>query len=294
METGELKAIVEALIYVAEEPITEKQLLEALSDAQVTAGQLEEAVNSVRDCANKDASRGLQLSEVAGGYQFRTKESMATWIAKLNVPKPMRLSQPALETLAIVAYRQPIVRSEIEQIRGVDVGAVLKTLLERNLVRIIGRRDEPGQPLIYGTTREFLETFNLNNLHELPTLTDIQELARRQVETETPAQLTIVKSDEDEPTEVIEKEDDDEDGDEETEVIRHEEDEDEKALVKLEQGIKELRRLERDIFPKPPEKAAEEGNAQFSEAQAPASPAGEEPCDAAGQGTSPEVDRTDN
>ena len=263
MEAAELKSIVESLIFVSEEPITERALLEVLAEAGVTGEELSCAVDAIRNEANENTSRGLKLVEIAGGYQFRTKESTSVWIQKLNVPKPVRLSQPSLETLAIIAYRQPIVRSEIEQIRGVDVGATLKTLLERNLIRIIGRKDEPGTPLIYGTSHEFLETFNLKNLHELPTLTDIEELARRQVETETPKTLTIVKSDDEDETEVVENEGED---DEETEVIKKEEDEDEDELLKLEQGLKDLRRLEREIFPRP-QQPAEDQNATGQEGQ---------------------------
>ncbi len=267
MEVQEIKSIIESLIFVADEPITDRQLLEVLAEAGVTQAELSAAIDSIRSDLNDNAARGLKLAEIAGGYQFRTKESNACWIQKLNVPKPMRLSQPALETLAIVAYRQPLVRSEIEQIRGVDVGAVLKTLLERNLIRIIGRRDEAGQPLIYGTTREFLETFNLKNLHELPTLADIEDLVRQKVETESQTPLIIVKSDDEEPTEIVENDDED-DEDEETEVIKREDEDEEEdeALVRLEKGLKDLRRLERDIFPKPPQ--AEEQNAADIQAQA--------------------------
>jgi segregation and condensation protein B len=173
MDVLELVPIIEAMIFVAEEPITEAGLLEALEDTRVTKEQLREALDAIEREWNESAKHGIQLSQVAGGYQFRTKERCAEWLRRLNIPKPMRLSGPALETLAIVAYKQPIVRSEIERIRGVDSGAVLKTLLERRLLRIVGRRDEPGQPLLYGTTREFLEVFDLKTLKELPTLKDI-------------------------------------------------------------------------------------------------------------------------
>lgn len=290
MEATELKAIVESLIFVSEEPITERTLLEVLAEGGVTNEELKSAIETIRAGSNDDPARGLKLVEIAGGYQFRTKESAANWIQKMNVPKPVKLSQPSLETLAIIAYRQPIVRSEIEQIRGVDVGATLKTLLERNLIRIIGRKDEPGTPLIYGTSHEFLETFNLKNLHELPTLTDIEELARRQVETQTPQTLTIVKSDDDEPTEIVHNEEDEDE--EETEVIKREEDEDEDELVKLEQGLKDLRRLEREIFPRPP-KPAEDPNAAGQEVQAEAQAAATGAADVSADAP-PETDSADN
>jgi len=264
MEVQELKAIVEALIFVSEEPISERQIFDVLKEDGVTQEQLSSAIEEIRQEANANSGKGVQLTEIACGFQFRTKESCASWIQKLNIPKPVKLSQASLETLAIIAYRQPIVRSEIEQIRGVDVGATLKTLLERNLIRIIGRKDEPGQPLIYGTSREFLEIFNLKNLHDLPTLADIEELARSRVETQTPPQLSLIeaKSDE-EPTEIIRNEEEEEEEEEETEIIRHEEEEEEDAaaLERLEHGLKELRRLERDVFPKPVT-PQEGGNAQ--------------------------------
>jgi segregation and condensation protein B len=182
---------------------------------------------------------------------------------KLSVPKPMRLSPPALETLAIVAYRQPIMRSEVEKIRGVDSGGVLKTLLERRLLRIVGRSQEPGQPLLYGTTKEFLEIFNLNTLKELPTLKDIDELMRErraQIKGERKAD-----GDDEDLTEILE-----EDEEEETEIIRRkpldEDEEEEKkdmeALSELEGQLKGIRRLEKAIFPKQVEQSAEGVEAQ--------------------------------
>lgn len=277
MELNELKAVIEALIFVAEEPITDRQILAVLEESQVTKEDITTCISAIKENTNSDVSRGLQLVEVAGGYQFRTKESCVSWIQKLNIPKPVRISQPALETLSIIAYRQPLVRAEIEALRGVDVGGVLKTLLERNLIRIIGRRDEPGQPLIYGTTAEFLELFGLNSLSELPALSDIEDLARRQVETETPSPLSLVKNDdEEEQTEVIEDMEDDE---EETEIVKKKNDEGDEVLDKVDKGLKELRKLEKEIFPKKNEEEStqddqtislpEEGSAP-SEADAPA------------------------
>jgi len=126
-------------------------------------------------------NRSFSLKEVAGGYQFRTRPEFTPWIKRLNRTRPSRLSQPALETLAIIAYKQPILRSELERIRGVDVGGVLNTLLLRKLIKILGRKDAPGRPLIYGTTREFLETFGLKALSELPTLKELKELEGEEI-----------------------------------------------------------------------------------------------------------------
>ena len=128
----------------------------------------------------KERQGGICLQEVAGGLQFRTRPELGDWVKKLKSTKPASLSPAALETLAIVAYRQPIVKSEIESIRGVDVGYQLKNLLEKKLVRIVGRKDVPGKPIIYGTTKKFLEVFNLKDLSELPTLRELKELHEQQ------------------------------------------------------------------------------------------------------------------
>ncbi|TNF37482.1 MAG: SMC-Scp complex subunit ScpB, partial [Gammaproteobacteria bacterium] len=121
--------------------------------------------------------RGLLLKEVASGYRFQVAESYAPWVSRLWEEKPPRYSRALLETLALVAYRQPITRGEIEEIRGVSVSShILKTLLERDWVRVLGHKDVPGKPAMYGTTREFLDYFNMKSLDELPTLAEIKDL----------------------------------------------------------------------------------------------------------------------
>jgi segregation and condensation protein B len=119
----------------------------------------------------------VQLQSVAGGYQFRTHPANAVWVQKLLAQKPVRLSRAQLETLAIVSYRQPITRPEIDEIRGVDTGGSLKTLMDRSLIRILGKKEEVGRPLLYGTTKEFLAFFNLSDLKDLPTLREFHELS---------------------------------------------------------------------------------------------------------------------
>jgi len=285
METHELKPIVEAMIFVSQEPLTEKMILAALAETGVERDQRRECLTSIQGEWNENPERGVGLAKVAGGFQFRTKEGSAEWLRRLSVPKPMRLSAPALETLAIVAYRQPIMRSEVEKIRGVDSGGVLKTLLERRLLRIVGRSQEPGQPLLYGTTKEFLEIFNLDTLKELPTLKDIDDLMR-----ERRAELhgeRKAEGDDEDVTEVL----GDNDEEEETEVIRRrpldEDEEEEKkdmeALTELESELKGIRRLERTMFPKPKPQVAEGsagegegGNGDGKETQ-PTEDAGERP-----------------
>jgi segregation and condensation protein B len=122
-------------------------------------------------------NRGIRLVEVAGGYQLRTAKANADWVKKYLGGRPARMSKATLETLAIIAYRQPITRAEVEAIRGVDVDGVVTTLLERNLIRAVARKDVPGRPFLYGTTPEFLQLFNLKDLSQLPTLKEMEEIS---------------------------------------------------------------------------------------------------------------------
>jgi segregation and condensation protein B len=137
----------------------------------------------IRECIRQlqtdydNPEHGIFLAEVSKGYQFRTREENGDFVRRLVKTKSSRFSQSALETLAIIAYRQPITRAEIEYLRGVDSGGVIKTLLERKLIKILGKKDIPGRPLIYGTTRYFLEIFSLKDLKSLPTLREIEDLA---------------------------------------------------------------------------------------------------------------------
>ena len=169
----DIKYIIESLLFVSDGPITIERIREvaAVGDKQVIRDALSELSQEYE--ARKG---GFLLSEVAGGYQIRTRPEYNEYIKRLIQPPPVRLSKAALETLAIIAYKQPLLRSDIEHIRGVDSGGVLRMLLERKLVRILGRKDIPGRPLIYGTTRQFLEVFDLKDLRELPTPKEIVEL----------------------------------------------------------------------------------------------------------------------
>jgi segregation and condensation protein B len=175
MTAVELKAIVEGLLFVSEVPVTLDRFCELLPEY----GRSD--IRGVLDALTAEYSnpaRGINLTQVANGYQFRTAAATADYLKRLHRAKPFRFSQSALETLAIIAYRQPVTRAEIESLRGVDTGGVLKTLLEKKLVRILGKKDVPGRPLIYGTTREFLELFSLRDLASLPSLRDVGELER--------------------------------------------------------------------------------------------------------------------
>ena len=173
MDIHDLIPLAEALIFAADGPIKAERMAEALD---VPLADIREAIEALEmDYAERP--RGFFLQEVAGGYQLRTRPEYADYLRKLGRSRPFRFSRPALESLAIIAYRQPVTRSEIEYLRGVDSGSVLKTLLEKRLVRILGKKDVPGKPMIYGTTREFLELFGLPDLSSLPTLSEFSELA---------------------------------------------------------------------------------------------------------------------
>ena len=173
MDIHDLIPLAEALIFAADGPIKAERMAEALD---VPLADIREAIEALEvDYAERP--RGFFLQDVAGGYQLRTRPEYAEYLRKLGRSRPFRFSRPALESLAIIAYRQPVTRSEIEYLRGVDSGSVLKTLLEKRLVRILGKKDVPGKPMIYGTTREFLELFGLPDLSSLPTLSEFSELA---------------------------------------------------------------------------------------------------------------------
>ena len=172
-----IKAIIEALVLVSEAPLALEKICAVLEE--VEKYQVKDALDKLI-AEYEERQSGICLQEVAGGYQFRTRAELANWVKKLKGSKPASLSPASLETLAIVAYRQPIVKAEIESIRGVDVSAPLRGLLDKKLVRIVGRKDVPGKPMIYGTTRKFLEVFNLKDLSELPTLRELKELNQSQ------------------------------------------------------------------------------------------------------------------
>lgn len=176
----DLKQILEALIFVSETALSRSKILEALPE--YPKEEIDAALTQLR-LEYDNSSRSFALHEVAGGFQFRTSPDYKDWILRLKKIAPVRLSQEALQTLAIIAYKQPILRSEIERIRGVDVSAVLKTLLEKKLIRIMGRNKElAGKPLIYGTTQKFLEVFDLKDLSSLPSLKEIKALDQSQVQ----------------------------------------------------------------------------------------------------------------
>ena len=173
VEEERLKAILESLLFAAGEPVGLTQLANALDN--VPRDAIRTALGEM--AADYAAgTRGIVLEEIAGGYQLRTPKEHAFYVRRLLAAKPPRLSRPLLETVAIIAYRQPITRPEIEQLRGVDSGGVLETLLERSLIKIAGRKEAPGRPIMYATAPEFLELFGLKDLNSLPDLEEFRAI----------------------------------------------------------------------------------------------------------------------
>lgn len=169
-----LNNIIESLLFVSEEPLTVdkfKQILETVEAKEIRA--------SLQSLVEEYEARGggFKLAEVAGGWQLRSRPEYNEWLKRMLQPPPQRLSKAALETLAIIAYNQPIIRADIEHIRGVDAGGVLRQLLERKLIRVLGRKEIPGRPLIYATTKLFLELFELKDLKDLPSPKEIEEMS---------------------------------------------------------------------------------------------------------------------
>lgn len=184
-KNGQLKNVLECMLFVSTEPLSAKQLAEALG---VEEEKVEDAMCSLED--RLETSSGLQLMRVAGGYQLCTRAEYADYCAIILQPARKKLSKAALETLAVVAYRQPCTMPEIEAVRGVSVDGVIKTLMERGLVKEAGRKQTPGRPILYATTPEFLEYFGLNDISELP---DIDMLAVEEIKA-LEAQRELFKS----------------------------------------------------------------------------------------------------
>lgn len=170
----DIKRILEALIFVSEGPLSLAQMSHVLEteDKDAVQAALLELVAEYQELG-----RAFSLVEVAGGYVFRTRSELAFWLRRLRREQVTRLSRAALETLAIIAYKQPVLKADIERLRGVEVGGVLRMLMEKDLVRVVGRKDLPGRPLVYGTTKRFLEVFDLKDLSDLPTLEEMEALA---------------------------------------------------------------------------------------------------------------------
>jgi len=175
MNLTQLKNILEATLLAAGEPMNMEKLLAVFpEEARPEAQLVQEALQALsEDCA----TRGIELKEVSSGFRFQVKQDYAQWVARLSEEKAPRYSRALLETLVLIAYRQPISRAEIEDIRGVSVSThIIKTLQEREWIRVVGHREVPGKPALYGTTRDFLDYFNIKNLSDLPPLSEIRSL----------------------------------------------------------------------------------------------------------------------
>jgi segregation and condensation protein B len=166
-----LQGLLEALVFASDKPMKDREI------ARLASAPVKQVRVVLAELKASYATRGIVLDEIAGGWLFRTNVQFAPFVRELSAERPVRLTRAQVETLAIVAYRQPVTRPEVDDIRGVDSGATLKLLLERDLLRILGKKDEPGRPLLYGTTSAFLEFFGLKSLKELPTLKEFTELS---------------------------------------------------------------------------------------------------------------------
>lgn len=194
-----LKQIVEGLLLAANEPLSVKRILEIFEDPEALfpvadkprAADIEKVLKELQqDCEG----RGFELAEIASGFRFQVRQSLSPWVSRLWDERPVKYSRAILETLALIAYRQPITRGDIEEIRGVAVSTnIIKTLLERQWVRVVGHRDVPGRPALYATTRQFLDYFNLKSLEELPSLAEIRDIDKINAELDFNQEQALVE-----------------------------------------------------------------------------------------------------
>jgi len=174
LELQRIKQIVEAALLCADEPLTIDLLERLFADEECDKATLKTVIEQIEhDCAE----RGVELKRVASGYRFQVRQELAPWMSRMWEDRPPRYSRAVLETLALIAYKQPVTRGDIEQVRGVAVSSnMIRALLERDWIRVVGYREVPGRPAMYGTTKAFLDYFNLKSLDELPTLPEIRAL----------------------------------------------------------------------------------------------------------------------
>ncbi len=175
MNHQQLKNILEATLLTAGRPLSIDQLLTLFTDDEMPS---RDDIRKVLNDLDEDLSeRGVELKQVSSGYRIQVRKELAPWIARLSEERPVRYSRALLETLALIVYRQPITRAEIEEVRGVSVSSsIIKTMLDRNWIKIVGHREVPGKPALYGTTKQFLDYFNLKSLSELPPLAEIRSI----------------------------------------------------------------------------------------------------------------------
>ncbi|MBN2689047.1 MAG: SMC-Scp complex subunit ScpB [Gammaproteobacteria bacterium] len=191
---SEIKKIIEGLLFATDRPLSIADIIKFLGE---TSGLDKKQIASIIENINHDYDdRGVELKETASGYRFQVRDKLAPWISKLWEERPPRYSKALLETLALIAYRQPITRGEIEEVRGVSVSSnIIRTLEERDWVKVVGHKDVPGRPALYVTTNKFLDYFNLKNLKELPTLSDARDI--NEVAEQVELELGLCEVDED-------------------------------------------------------------------------------------------------
>ena len=176
LDQNKVKNIVEAALLAADHPLTVDQILRLFEDDMQAPGK-DEIRKAIAELEQECEGRGFELKKVSSGYRYQTRTEIQPWVSKLKTERPPRYSRAFMETLALVVYRQPITRAEIEDVRGVSVSSsIFKVLLEREWVKIVGHKEVPGRPAMYGTTKKFLDYFNLKSLNQLPSLAEIKDL----------------------------------------------------------------------------------------------------------------------
>lgn len=225
------------------DPIAQLAQLQQSEDEKLTRSDIQRVIDELVADYELNPAHGFVLVNVAHGFQFRTRPELSNYVKAMNKVSVTRLSQSALETLAMVAYRQPITRAEIEEIRGVDSGGVLKTLMDRDLVKIVGKKEEPGKPLLYGSTETFLEVFNLRGLQDLPTLKDL-----RQIEDDMRREAQIASGESIEVSEDFFEENSEEPLQTITEQIQTLEREEAEAFAELDEQLKSLESVEKQVI----------------------------------------------
>ena len=180
-----ISLIIEALLFSSSRPLSEKEMLSAFDQrSPPTSNEIKEALKAI---AEKYAENSIELVKVASGYRLRIRQEYSSWVAKLWEAKPQKYSRALLETLALIAYKQPITRGEIEEVRGVSVSSqIIRTLLDRSWIKVVGHRDVPGRPALFSTTKDFLDDLNLSKLSDLPELPEIQNIPEE-------AQISLLK-----------------------------------------------------------------------------------------------------
>jgi len=222
MEINKLKNILEAVLLAADRALSVIQM-EALFELDEQRPTRDEIRKALHEMAEDYETRGYELKQVASGFRLQVRQQYATWVGRLWEERPARYTRALLETMALIAYRQPVTRGEIEEVRGVSVSSnIIKTLLERDWIKVLGHKDVPGKPSLYGTTREFLDYFNLKSLDQLPTLAEIKDLdsihPELELDEDAPGNATEGKTDESNPDAGFHQVDDNSDNDAEASV----------------------------------------------------------------------------